>query len=48
MIPRSRKQGLCCMKNEVIIQKIVSYVEKILTYTAGMEYKDFKIVIPTR
>lgn len=41
MIPKSRKQGLCCMRNEVIIQKIVSYVEKILRYTAGMEYKDF-------
>lgn len=29
------------MKSEIIIQKIVGYVEKILTYTKGMEYKDF-------
>lgn len=29
------------MKDDIIIQKIVSYVEKILTYTKGMTYKDF-------
>lgn len=29
------------MKNEIMIQKMVGYLEKIQTYTGRMEYKDF-------
>ncbi len=29
------------MKNDVIIGKILGYVDKILKYSAGMSYEDF-------
>ena len=30
------------MKNDVIISKMINYVEKILKYTDGMKYSEFE------
>ncbi len=30
------------MKNEIVVSKMLTYIDKILRYCSGMEYEDFK------
>lgn len=30
------------MKNEIVVSKMLTYIDKILRYCGGMEYEDFK------
>lgn len=39
---KSEKRGLYYMRNEIVVSKMLKYIAKILKYSNGMTYEDFK------